>query len=140
VDRRSDDADPWFSSVLAQLDDHQPVDLLRLPGQERKLRIWRTGMKNLKRPRGHITAEMRELAIRALRNREVTQKQLSEELGVSTRSLRDWLRASEREENNEPLKKAERIELEQLRRETKRLREENEILKKFQAFSAKGKR
>ena len=36
--------------------------------------------------------------------------------------------------------KAERVEFEQLRRENKRIREENEILKKFWAFCAKLKR
>ena len=95
---------------------------------------------DLKKPRANVTAEMREMAVRALRNREVTQTLLSEELGVSTKTLRRWLRAADSEENNEPLTKAERVELEQLRRETKRLKEENEILKKFRAFSAKRKR
>ena len=95
---------------------------------------------NLKKTRGHVTPELRELAIRMLRNREVTQVQLAEELGVSTKAMRRWLRAAEKEENNESLTKAERVELEQLRRETKRLKEENEILKKFRAFSAKRNR
>jgi transposase len=92
---------------------------------------------DLKKPRGRITAEMRELAIKALKAKEVTQVQLAEELGVSTVTLRYWLQVAESEQSNAPLKKAERVELEQLRREAKRLREENAILKKFQAFSAK---
>lgn len=92
---------------------------------------------DLKKPRGRITAEMRELAIKALRSKEVTQVQLAAELGVSTVTLRHWLRVAESEQNNAPLKKSERVELEQLRRQAKRLREENAILKKFQAFSAK---
>ena len=95
---------------------------------------------DLKRRRGHITAEMREMAVRSLRNGGVSRTQLAEELGVSTRTLRRWMIAAELEVNNKPLTKAERVELEQLRRDAKRLREENEILKKFRAFSAKAKR
>lgn len=83
---------------------------------------------------------MRQLAIDTLRRGEATQAELSKELGVSTRTLRKWLRAAESEENNEPLTKAERVELAELRRKAKRLEEENEILKKFHAFSAKRKR
>jgi len=83
---------------------------------------------------------MRELAIRTLREGGISQRQLAEELGVSTRTLQNWMRAANSEEHNEPLTKAERIELEELRREEKRLREEIEILKKFRAFSAKRKR
>ena len=69
-----------------------------------------------------------------------TNKTSAAELGVSTRTLRSWLRASEAPENNEPLETAERVQLEQLRRENERLREELEILRKFRAFSAKRKR
>lgn len=83
---------------------------------------------------------MRALAIEALQKKEVTQVQLSEELGVTTKTLRSWLRAADSEENNEPLSKAERVELEELRRKAKRLEQEVEILKKFRAFSAKRKR
>lgn len=95
---------------------------------------------DLKKRRGHITAELRALAIRSLRKGEVSKRQLAEELGVTSRTLRAWLHAADNEENNAPLKKAERVELEELRREAKRLREEIEILKKFRAFSAKRKK
>jgi transposase len=95
---------------------------------------------DLKKPHGRITPELREMAIRALQEGGVTQKQLSEELGVSPRTLRRWLQESELERNNEPLTKAERVELEALRKETARLRLENDILKKFEAFVANRKK
>ena len=95
---------------------------------------------DLKKKRGHVTAELRKLAIRELRTGNVSQKQLAAELGVTTRTLRNWLRAAEAPENNASLETAERIQFEQLQRENERLREELEILKNFRAFSAKRNR
>jgi transposase len=95
---------------------------------------------DLKRKHGHVTPELREMAIRAMREGGVSQGQLAEEIGVNRRTLQRWMREADLERSNEPLTKAERVELERLRREVKRIREENEILKKFQAFCARQKR
>ena len=94
----------------------------------------------LKNDHGDVTGEMRAWAVRQLRGGKVKADRLAEELGVSVRSLRRWASAAKLEENNEPLTKAERVELEELRNEAQRLREEIEILKKFRAFSASQER
>jgi transposase len=92
---------------------------------------------DLKKRRGHITAELREMALRLLETGEVTQKQLAEEINVSERTLRKWRVAAREQHESEPLTPAERTELEELRRENRRLKEHAEIQKKFQAFVAK---
>jgi transposase-like protein len=95
---------------------------------------------DLKKKHGRITGEMRELAIRTMREGDISKRQLAEELGVSDKTLIRWSKESELEHNNEPLTKAERIELEELRKKTARLEQEVDILKKFRAFVANRKR
>jgi len=67
---------------------------------------------DLKRKHGHVTAELREMAIRAMREGGVSQAQLAEEIGVNRRTSQRWMREADLERSNEPLTKAERVELE----------------------------
>ena len=68
-------------------------------------------------------------------------QKIASDLGVSTNSLREWVRRAE--SNNSPngdrvgLSQDEREELRRLQRENHILREEREILKKAAAFFAK---
>ena len=81
--------------------------------------------------------EFRAEAVRLLRRGGMTQGQVSKDLGVSTYTLRNWLRQSEVDAGErEGLTSEEREELRRLRKENRLLREEREILKKAARFFA----
>lgn len=81
--------------------------------------------------------EFRAEAIRLVREGGKTLREVSQDLGVSTESLRTWLRQQEIDAGRrEGLTSEEREELRRLRRENRILREEREILKKAAAFFA----
>ena len=82
--------------------------------------------------------EFRSEAIRLVRSSGLTQSQVSRDLGVSTFTLRNWLRQTEIDAGErEGLTTDEREELRRLRKENRVLREEREILKKAAAFFAR---
>jgi len=82
--------------------------------------------------------EFRAEAVRLVRSGGLTQSQVSRDLGVSTFTLRNWLRQTEIDAGErEGLTTDEREELRRLRRENRVLREEREILKKAAAFFAR---
>ena len=82
--------------------------------------------------------EFRAEAIRLVRGGDLTQSQVARDLGVSTFTLRNWLRQTEIDVGErEGLTTEEREELRRLRKENRVLREEREILKKAAAFFAR---
>jgi transposase len=82
--------------------------------------------------------EFRAEAIRLVRSGGLAQSQVARDLGVSTFTLRNWLRQTEIDAGErEGLTTEEREELRRLRKENKLLREEREILKKAAAFFAR---
>ena len=83
---------------------------------------------------GEITPEIRAEAVKSARKGTLTQQEVAEAFGVTPRALRRWIRETEEVELAKPLSEEERAELVQLRKESARLREENDILKKFAAF------
>jgi transposase len=78
-------------------------------------------------------AQMVEL-VRSGRSPESLEK----EFGVTAPTIRSWVRQADRDSGvrADGLTTDERAELAALRRETRRLREERDILKKFAAWSA----
>ena len=75
--------------------------------------------------------EFRAEAIRLVRSGGCTLSQVSRDLGVSTFTLRNWLRQSEIDDGQrEGLTSDEKEELRRLRKENRLLPEEREILRK----------
>ena len=82
--------------------------------------------------------EYRAEAIRLARTSEKAQAQIARELGLTTETLRLWLKQADVDEGkrSDGLSSEEQEELRRLRRENRILREEREILKKAAAFFA----
>jgi len=89
------------------------------------------------RTRPPYPPEFRAEAVRLVRESGRKLVEVASDLGVSTESLRNWIRQQEIDAGErEGLTTAEREELQRLRRENRILREEREILKKAAAFFA----
>jgi transposase len=86
-------------------------------------------------------AEFRREAVRLVLHTDKTAAQVAKDLGISDKTLGNWVRAERQGQARaaEPgaLSKAERDELGRLRREVHELRAEREILRKAAAYLAK---
>jgi transposase len=85
--------------------------------------------------------EFRREAIELLRAGR-SPRELSEGVGVSEQTLRNWRRQDQidRHERDDGVTSDERAELARLRRENQRLRQERDLLKRAAAFLRNGKR
>jgi transposase len=83
--------------------------------------------------------EFRAEAVRLARTSGKSLRQIAEDLGMTSETLRLWLKQADVDEGNrqDGLTTEEQAELRQLRREVRILREEREILKKAAAFFAR---
>jgi transposase len=81
--------------------------------------------------------EFRREAVQMLRAGR-TPRELSESLGVSQQTLRNWRRQDQldRHERDDGVTSDERDELRRLRRENARLKQERDLLKRAAAFFA----
>lgn len=82
------------------------------------------------------TPEFKAEAIRLVQTTERPIKEIAKSLGVTAKTLHDWLRAL-RPAPIERLTEDERSELHRLRRENAQLQMERDILKKATAFFAR---
>jgi transposase len=92
------------------------------------------------RKRRTFSAEYKAETVRLIRRSGKSIGQMALELGIGDTALRRWVAQAEIEAGRGPagvLKRSEREELVELRRENERLRMEREILKKATAFFAK---
>ena len=81
--------------------------------------------------------EFRERAVQLVRSTDKSIPKIAEEIGVSDQSLRNWVhRAEIRLRRTSGPDDRERKELQERRRENKRLAMERDILKKAAAFFA----
>ena len=92
-----------------------------------------------KRKRRRFTAEYKGEAVKRLGESGKPLQAVADELGVHPNQLRGWRNEQLAAGSTEALarQKAEAAELVRLRREVKRLEQENEILKKAAAFFAR---
>ena len=96
--------------------------------------------KDGKRERRRFSAEYKAETVRLVQRSGKSMGQMALELGIGETALRRWVEQAEVEAGRGPegaLKRSEREELAELRRENRRLRLEREILKKATAFFAK---
>jgi transposase len=93
-----------------------------------------------KRKRRRFSEEYKAETVRLMRSSGQSMGQMALELGIGETALRRWAQQAEVEAGRGRagvLKRSEREELAELRRENQRLRMEREILKKATAFFAK---
>jgi transposase len=96
--------------------------------------------KDRKRKRLAFSAEYKAETVRLIQRSGKSIGRMALELGIGDTALRRWVAQAEVEAGRGPagaLKRSEREELVELRRENQRLRMEREILKKATAFFAK---
>ena len=89
--------------------------------------------------RPNYSPEFKAETVRIARTSGKTQKELARELGMSDKQLRRWLQGLHMEDAGTArlaMTATEKAELKRLRKENALLREEQEILRKFQAFLA----
>ena len=91
--------------------------------------------------RRKFTREFKLEAVRLIKDRGVSYVQASQDLGVHTSQLRDWVkRLADDPQHAFPGQgqmKPEQLEIAQLRREVAKLKAERDILKKAAAYFAK---
>jgi transposase len=90
------------------------------------------------------TEEFRRDAVDLVRSSQRPINQVARELGMSHETLRNWVRAAERQTQTGPAASGEALsvadkdaEIARLRREVAELRQEKEILRKAAAYFAK---
>jgi transposase len=114
------------------------VTLPRQTGPDGKFSsIWRQVMTQKTRKR--YSAEFKAAAVARLEGPGETLSSVSRALGVAATQVKTWRLEQQAAGSAEAVarRKAEAADLQQLRRDNKRLQEENEILRKASAFFAR---
>ena len=95
-------------------------------------------MTKQKRTRRRFSAEFKAETVKLVKQGDRTMADVAMELGISTKSVGEWVRLSE--ESGDSISDDERGEFRRLRKEVRELRMEKEILAKATAFFAKESR
>jgi transposase len=107
--------------------------------------IMETMARKKPRPRRSFTAEFKADIVERCRAGDRTVEAVARDFDLSATAVRQWVKQAERDESGPDeggcvdggLSSDEREELEQLRRDNRRLREDVEILKRATAFFVK---
>src|SRR5512139_2128 len=98
------------------------------------------GVTMTKRPRRTFTDEFKAETVRFVHESGKSISAAARELDLSENAVRDWVRRADEAMAGSRLPKADRDEVQRLRREVRVLRMERDILKKAAAFFAKESR
>lgn len=90
-----------------------------------------------KRARRQFTDEFKAEAVSLVRTSGKTLPQIARDLDLTESALRTWVERAESRGTGSVASDAERLELQQLRKEVRVLRMERDLLKKWAAFFAK---
>jgi transposase len=95
--------------------------------------------KKKPRPRRSFTAEFKAEIVELCQRGDRTVGQVAKDFDLTETAVREWLKQAERDTGTrtDGLTSSEKDELNQLRREARRQREDVEILKRATAFFAK---
>ncbi len=90
----------------------------------------------------HVKAypkEFREKVVQLVQGGDRSQREVAEEFGISTDSVRRWVQQAERDQGSrqDGLRTSEREELSRLRRENRQLKMDREILSKAATWFAR---
>ncbi len=95
-------------------------------------------MGRRKRPRRSFTKEFKAEVVALVRQPGNTAASVARDLELTETAVREWVKQAEVDDGNrDGLTTAERVELAQLRKEVRVLREERDILKRATAFFAR---
>jgi transposase len=87
--------------------------------------------------RQYFTPEFKEEAVRQVTQRGYSVVEVAERVGVSSHSLYKWVRAAKAADPASDEQAQAKLEIQKLKAENRRLREERDILKKAAAFFAR---
>ena len=87
--------------------------------------------------RSHYPEEFRREAVRLVLTTDKSAAQVARDLGISDKTLRNWVRVEKEKARPGALSEDERLELKRLRKENSELKTEREILRRAAAYFAK---
>jgi transposase len=97
-------------------------------------------MMSKKKSRRRFTAEFKSETVKLVRQSDRSMSDIARELGISAKSVGEWVRLASESESAGGVSEDEGAELKRLRKENSELRMEKEILRKATAFFAKESR
>ena len=87
--------------------------------------------------RSHYPEEFRREAVRLVLTTDKSAAQVARDLGISDKTLGNWVRIEQEKARPGALSEDERLELKRLRKENSELKTEREILRRAAAYFAK---